>query len=384
MQRIANPSTPVRFRPQPPLENMEKFKVDCLIIGGGVAGLAIAKEISSNNREVFLIESNYSLGQETSSRNSEVIHAGIYYKPDSLKATLCVQGKKLLYEYLDNNNISYRKCGKFILSTSDQESQKLHDIKANAEKCGINDLSFANNQLENYSFLRYNDCLFSPSTGIFDSHSFMESLRSDFETQGGTVLLENEGVRVEKSSKGFQIIVDDKNINDNFVIETKMLINCAGINSISIANSLYEEEKFQRRLVKGEYYSYNGKEILDHLIYPVPKKDSLGTHATLDLGKGIRFGPSAYEVNEVKYDFSDSERENFYHSIASYWPSIKKEELFQGYSGIRAMVQGSEDFVIDTKVFDENILISVLGYVSPGLTASLALAEHVNNKIVDL
>ena len=124
MQRIANPSTPVRFRPQPPLENMEKFKVNCLIIGGGVAGLAIAKEISSNNHEVFLIESNHLLGQETSSRNSEVIHAGIYYKPDSLKATLCVQGKKLLYEYLDNNNISYRECGKFILSTSDQESQK--------------------------------------------------------------------------------------------------------------------------------------------------------------------------------------------------------------------------------------------------------------------
>ena len=225
--------------------------------------------------------------------------------------------------------------------------------------------------------------MFSPSTGIFDSHSFMMALRDDFEERGGITLVGNKSLRVERNSFGFQIIVYDQNIKEEFIIETKFLINSAGIESISIANSIYEEEKFSRKLIKGEYYSYQGKEKLENLIYPIPQENSLGVHATLDMGKGIKFGPSAYEVKEIDYSISNLEKDNFYNSILSYWPSIKKEEISPGYSGIRAIVNGEEDFIIDINSFDENILVNVLGYVSPGLTSSLALAKYIENKVLD-
>lgn len=360
---------------------MEKFKIDCLVIGAGVSGLAISRNLAKTYKEIILIDQNLQFGQEASSRNSEVIHAGIYYPDDSLKSKLCLEGKYLLYKYLRERKIDYLNCGKFIVSTTDEESQALHGIKENAEKCGVDDLTFSNKDISNYRFLSVKECLFSPSTGIFDSHSFMSSLRNEFEDSGGLVLLGNRCLRIERTKKNFEIHILDMNTKEEFIITTNKVINCAGLNAAQIANSFYKEDKFKVKFVKGEYYSYFGKERLHHLIYPLPSNNSLGIHATIDLGKGIRFGPSSYPINNPDYSIDPTEKEKFYRSITSYWPSIDKEDLSPSYSGIRATIEDLEDFTIDTLFLDENILISVLGYVSPGLTSSLALAKYIESSL---
>lgn len=362
---------------------MQKFKVNCLVIGGGVSGLAISRNLSKHFKNIFLIEKNNHIGQETSSRNSEVIHAGIYYEKDSLKARLCIEGRKLLYEYLATRKINFLKCGKFIVSTSDSETEELYRIQKNAKECGVNELLPNSKAINEYSFLKTKESLFSPSTGIFDSHSYMVSLKQEFEGNGGVVLLSNNCLRVEQSPLGFEILIKDSNTQEEFKVITKVLVNCAGLGAVEIANNLYEEKRFRTSLLKGDYYSYRGKEKLNHLIYPIPDKNSLGIHATLDLGRGIKFGPSAYEVDEVDYSINDDEKNNFYNSIKSYWPTIEKENLVPDYSGIRSIIKGSNDFVIDIGNFDENICFNILGYVSPGLTCSLSLAKYIEANLQD-
>lgn len=362
---------------------MESYDIDCLIIGGGVSGLAIASKVSRRFENVFLIEQHYSMGQETSSRNSEVIHAGIYYKKDSLKSSLCIEGKHLLYQYLTERKINHTKCGKFIISTNDEESNKLVGIKENAENCGVSDLVYDDSVKEKYPFINFQESLFSPSTGIFDSHAFMVSLRNDFEQENGRVLLGNECVSTETSSEGFEVVIHDKNTNENFLLRSKVLINCAGINAVNIANSLYEEDRFKNKFIKGEYYTYQGKEKLNHLIYPTPTQHSVGLHVTIDLGKGIRFGPSAYEVSEIDYSQSESRKSEFHQSIQSFWPGIKEADLSPGYAGIRPTLEGNDDFVVDVGSINGGVLINVLGYASPGLTSSLALSKLVESKLSD-
>jgi L-2-hydroxyglutarate oxidase LhgO len=360
---------------------MERIRSDCLIIGGGIAGLAIAKSLVKRYKNIFLIEKNKSLGQEVSSRNSEVIHAGIYYKKDSLKAKLCVEGKKLLYDYLTHRDIPFVKCGKFIVSNSYDETKKLTEIKDNAQECGVEDLEFNNTELKKYPFITFSEALYSPSSGIFDSQRFIMSLKDEFEQDGGIVILGNECLNIEKDSKGLEVTIHDKNTGEKFILETNLLINGAGLNAVKIANELHGEEKFANKFLKGEYYNYQGKEKLDHLIYPIPTKNSLGLHATIDLGKGIRFGPSAYVTQEIEYSHKTSEKELFFKRVQSYWPQIKKEDFVPAYSGIRPNVEGLDDFLIDIKTTVDRSFVNVLGYASPGLTSSLALADYINSKL---
>ena len=360
---------------------MERIQSDCLIIGGGVAGLAIAQSLVKQYKNVFLIEKNNSLGQEVSSRNSEVIHAGIYYKKNSLKAKLCIEGKHLLYDYLNKNRLPFKKCGKFVVSVSDQETKKLHEIKKNALECGVEDLEFNNSGLLKYSFIKFSEALYSQSSGIFDSQSFMMSLKNEFEQYGGIVLLRNINLKIEKSTTGFDVLVEDKNTGEIFIVETNLVINSSGLNAARIANDYYGEEKFQNKFIKGEYYSYQGKERLGHLIYPLPTENSLGLHATLDLGKGIRFGPSAYLTNDIHYSLDENKKDLFLKKIQSYWPSIRKENLLPAYSGIRPLLDGQDDFLIDFSENTESLFVNVLGYASPGLTSSLALAKYIKSKI---
>ena len=360
---------------------MERYNTDCLIIGGGVSGLAIGSNLAKHFDNIFIVERNNLLGQETSSRNSEVIHAGIYYKKDSLKSRLCIEGKRLLYKYLEERGIQHMRCGKFIISNSDVQTNKLEDILENANSCGVHDLKFDNSIKESYPFIRSKESLFSPSTGIFDSHSFMNSLRNDFEQEKGTVLLGNECLSIESNGKGFEILIHDKNTKERFILETKYLINCAGINATQIANSIYEEEKFKNKYIKGEYYTYQGKEKINHLIYPTPTQYSIGLHVTIDLGRGIRFGPSAYEISEIDYSQSEDRKSKFHQSVQSYWPGLKEEDLSPGYTGIRPNLEGEDDFVIDIEDLDGAVIVNVLGYASPGLTSSLALSKLVESRL---
>ena len=363
---------------------MEKYNIDCLIIGGGISGLSVANKMAINYEDIFLIEKNLRLGEESSSRNSEVIHAGIYYPEDSLKAKFCVEGKILLYEYLKKNKITFNRCGKYIVSTSDEESDRLEELYENAINCGVLDLTFEETGISEYSFLKYDRSLFSPSTGIFDSHAYMGTLEAEFEEKGGTIIVGNEFKSVDFKNNMFEVLVTDTNNNEEFIVETQKVFNCAGLHASEIANSFYNKEKFKLQPLKGDYYSYLGKEKLNHLIYPMPKIKSLGTHATLDLGQGIRFGPSAYEVDHIDYSVSSGQKEEFYSSIKNYWPSINKDELVPDYSGIRACIEGQDDFLVDIGFFSDCYLVNVLNYVSPGLTASLSLAEYIQKKCNDL
>ena len=363
------------------MSKLEKFEVDCLVIGGGVSGIAIARELSSRFDNIFLIERNLHLAQETSSRNSEVIHAGMYYDHGSLKSKLCLKGKELLYKYLQERKIEFNRCGKYILSSNNEESETLNSIYENGLICGVNDLTYDNSLKSKYPFLHYKEAIFSPSTGIFDSHSFIHSLSRDFQSLGVNIMLGNETLNVEQSSKGYEVCIQDKNTENQFVVITNVLVNSAGLNAVHIANLVNEGNTYQEEFVKGEYYIYQGKEKLENLIYPTPSENSLGLHATIDLGKGIRFGPSAYVVDEIDYNLSSHRKSSFLEAVQSYWPSIQAEDLTPGYSGIRPKLKGIKDFIIDSGIVSDNQYVNVLGYASPGLTSSLALGIEVSNLI---
>ena len=360
---------------------METFDIDCLVVGGGVAGIAVANKISCHQKDVILVEKNKILAQETSSRNSEVIHAGIYYKEGSLKSELCIRGKELLYSYLETRNIPYIKCGKFILATSEEEEKKLFDLYENGLNCGVDDLVINHKDINQYDFLNYVSSIYSPSTGIFDSHSFVNSLKNEFENNKGTILLGNELKEIDFVKGSFEVLICDLNNGSDYKVRTKRIFNCGGLGAINIVNKIKDNLTFQPKYKKGEYYTYSGKEKLNHLIYPIPGQYSLGIHATIDLGKGIRFGPSSYDVSDIDYDVSSEQRDQFYRSIKNYWPNIRIEDLEPSYSGVRPLIEGFDDFVIDIQNEDEAFLLSVLGYASPGLTSSLALAEKIFNKI---
>ena len=356
---------------------MDKYEVDCLIIGGGVAGLAAAKFLSQEFDKTYLIERNNFLGMETSSRNSEVIHAGIYYKKNSLKSELCLKGKHMLYQYLTKKNIDFNNCGKYIVATNQEESESLEAIRLNAFDCGLDDLRYEPNLKNIYPFLNVKNSIFSPSSGIFDSHEYFKALENDFCDSKGTVLLGNECIDVEEKNGFFEVKIKDLNNDLIYILQTKYLINAAGIFSAEIAKLIDKTRQIDTQYIKGEYYSYSGKEKINHLIYPVPGELSLGLHATLDLGKGIKFGPSAVETKNLNYKVEERNKTDFVKSLQRYWPSIKEKNLSPDYSGIRAKVRGSEDFIIERLEKQEKIAVNIIGYISPGLTSSLALGEKV-------
>ncbi len=365
---------------------MEKIKADCIVIGGGVAGLSIARKISHDIKDIFLIEKEQFIGNEISSRNSEVIHAGIYYKPDSLKNKLILKGKKLLYEYLEAKKIPYNRCGKYIVASTKEEIKRINAIKNNAEKSGLDDLYFDTiNFKKLYPFIKTEEAIFSPSTGIFDSHSFMLNLKMDFERNGGHILLNNELLEINHCDNLLQLLIYDKNLKMNYIVETKMVYNCAGLSSIKIYDMFPGNQSiYIDRYVKGEYYNYHGKEMINNLIYPIPTKDSLGIHVTLDMGRGIRFGPSAFEINSIDYKIEEKNKYNFVNNIKKYWPEIDESMLEPSYAGIRPKIKGFDDYQIINSQINDSKMFSILGYESPGLTASLGLADYIHDLMKEI
>tara|TARA_B100000989_G_scaffold124046_1_gene91722 strand:+ start:1022 stop:2110 length:1089 start_codon:yes stop_codon:yes gene_type:complete len=356
---------------------MNKYEVDCLVIGGGVAGLASAKFLAKEYKKTYLIERNNYLGMETSSRNSEVIHAGIYYKKKSLKSELCLKGKKMLYQYLAEKNINFNNCGKYIVATNEEECEKLEEIRLNAIDCELKDLIYEPNLKGIYPFLKVKNSIFSPSSGIFDSHEYFKALERDFCDEGGLVLLGNECLEIEEVNDYFEVKIKDLNNDLIYILQTKFLINAAGIHSAEIAKLIDKSREIDIQYIKGEYYNYSGKERINHLIYPVPGKLSLGLHATIDLGNGIKFGPSAVETKNLNYKVDEENKMDFVRALQKYWPSIKECNLSPNYSGIRAKERGVEDFGLEKIDKKNKIAINIIGYISPGLTSSLALGEKI-------
>jgi L-2-hydroxyglutarate oxidase LhgO len=356
-------------------------KLDCVVIGAGVIGLAVARALALAGREVIVLEAVAVIGTGTSSRNSEVIHAGIYYERDSLKARLCVSGKRSLYAYCAERGISHRRCGKLIVATDASQLAGLAEIKRKAKANGVLDLRSlsADEARALEPELQCVGALLSPSTGIVDSHALMLALQGDAEQAGATFVYHAalEGGWI--NDNGIELHVQGERWRVNTVI------NCAGNNAPEVASTL---QGLDRRFIprayyaKGNYFSCETRAPFSHLIYPVPEKAGLGVHLTLDLAGRARFGPDVEWVDVPNFTVDPRRAERFYAEIRKYWPKLPESSLQADYAGIRPKLSGegvaTQDFRIDdVRVHGVPGLINLFGIESPGLTASLALADLV-------
>lgn len=357
------------------------YKTDCVVIGAGVVGLAIARKLAMLGREVIVLESQGNIGTGTSSRNSEVIHAGIYYTPNSLKAKLCVLGKKYLYQYCKDRSVPYAIPGKFIVATHETHIEQLLAIKANACANGVEDMTLLHDEeakrLE--PALQCKGALLSPSTGIINSHALMLSYQADLEEAKGQVILYSPVIGGEVGKAGR--IVLHTGGKDPTTILAHTVINCAGLHAIHVAASF---KGFPSALlpepfyVKGNYFSFSGKAPFRKLIYPVPEKNGLGIHTTLDLSGAMRLGPDTEIVEVLDYAVDMQRKHNFYQAAKTYWPTIPEDRLFPAFSGIRPKLKNYNDFMVQGfSGHGIKGLINLFGIDSPGLTASLAIAEYV-------
>ncbi|MBL4796399.1 MAG: NAD(P)/FAD-dependent oxidoreductase [Oleispira sp.] len=373
---------------------MESF--DHCIVGAGVIGLAIAYKLSQKytNAKILLIESHPQFGCETSSRNSEVIHAGIYYPESSLKATLCHQGKEQVYDFCQRYNVPHKKIGKLIVATNQEDISTLEKIKNNAAKNSVA-----------LTLLDQTDCqklepqvtakagLYSATTGIIDSHSYMQTLLTLAQQQGVLFSPNTKFLQAEKKNNGFKITLNTQ--DGQYQLQCRSLINSAGLQAPNIANNIDAldiKHIAKYHYCRGHYFSYQSRAPFSHLIYPVPSKNTvgLGIHATLDMSGQVRFGPDAQYIDSIDYDFNDhnqaARKEQFIAAIKQYYPDLESHKLQPSYSGIRpklsAAGEAAKDFMIQTDN-DHNIagLINLFGIESPGLTASLSIADYVTNKV---
>ncbi len=358
--------------------------VECLVVGAGVIGLAVARALSLSGREVLLVETEPDVGTKTSSRNSEVIHAGIYYPPDSEKAALCLPGKRQLYDYCEARGIAHRRCGKLIVATDAGQHAELEGIFQAGKANGVDDLSMLSGSkvAVRVPELAATAAIWSPSSGIVDSHQLMLALLGDFENSGGTLSLRTKVQKIYLDSDGIMVQLDSDGLLD---IRTNALVNCAGLGAIPLAKSM---EGLDHAMVpriefaKGSYFSFSGSHPFDCLVYPTPTPGGLGTHLTLDLAGQARFGPDVEWVQDENYDVSPNKLDEFYLAIKNYWPSVKKEKLVPAYSGIRAkcMPEGKSytDFIFSgPKTHGMPGLVNLFGMESPGLTSCLTIADKV-------
>jgi L-2-hydroxyglutarate oxidase LhgO len=358
--------------------------VDCVVVGAGVVGLAVARALALKGREVLVLEAAEGIGTETSSRNSEVIHAGIYYPAGSLIARTCVAGKKMLYAYCAERGVPFRNCGKLIVATDAEEAGKLESIKARAAANGVDDMRLvsAEEAKAMEPALHCTAALVSPSTGIIDSHAFMLALQGDAENAGAMFAFHApvEGGRVTED--GVELRVGGA---EPMALRCRLLVNSAGLHAPKLARSLEgmpAQHVPTAYYAKGNYFTLTGRSPFTRLIYPVPVPGGLGTHLTIDLAGQARFGPDVEWVDRIDYAVDPRRGESFYAAIRRYWPALPAGALQPGYSGIRPKIvppgAPAQDFVVQGRaVHGVPGLVNLFGIESPGLTASLALAEHV-------
>ncbi|MGJ4940527.1 NAD(P)/FAD-dependent oxidoreductase [Bradyrhizobium sp. HKCCYLS1011] len=359
-------------------------KVDCVVIGAGVVGLAIARRLATAGREVVVLEAAEDIGTVTSSRNSEVIHAGIYYKAGSLMARFCVRGKHLLYRYCDERGIPYRNCGKLIVATSAKETEKLQGIRAHAAANGVDDLELLSGEAARAlePALACDAALLSPSTGIIDSHAYMLSLRGEAEAAGAAFAFHTPLLRAKADAGHIEL---DAGGEQPMTLACGLLVNAAGLNASMVArmiDGMPLELIPPAYLAKGNYFSCSVRAPFARLIYPVPEPGGLGVHLTLDLAGQARFGPDVEWVDHIDYAVDPARAERFYPAIRKYWPTLPDGALMPAYSGIRPKIVppavATQDFLIQGPR-DHGVegLINLFGIESPGLTSSLAIADHV-------
>ena len=359
-------------------------RVECVVIGAGVIGLAVARRLAQAGREVIVLEAAEGIGTVTSSRNSEVIHAGIYYKAGSLMARMCVAGKKALYAYCADHGIPHRNCGKLIVATTPKETEKLQSIRAHAAANGVGDMQTLSGEAARTlePALNCDAALLSPSTGIIDSHAYMLSLRGDAEAAGAAFAFHTPLLRAKAAAGKFEL---DAGGEAPMTLECRLLINAAGLDAPATAGRIEGMPSDlipQAYLAKGNYFSCSARAPFSRLIYPVPEPGGLGVHLTLDMAGQARFGPDVEWVDHIDYAVDPARAERFYPAIRKYWPTLPDGALMPSYSGMRPKIVppaiASQDFVIQgPRDHGVDGLINLFGIESPGLTSSLAIADHV-------
>lgn len=364
--------------------------IDAIVIGAGVIGLATARELAIAGLSVIVLESTDAIGTGTSSRNSEVIHAGLYYPQGSLKARFCVEGRRRLYDYCESHGVAHRRCGKLIVANSDDEVAVLEGLKAKGEANGCDDLRMISGEearrLE--PVLSCMAALVSPSTGIIDSHGYMLALRGNAEENGAAIALMSPFKRAEVTDSGFKVFVGGA---EPMSLTCRFLVNAGGLHASQIASridGLSPALVPETRYAKGNYFMLSGRAPFNRLIYPAPHAHGLGVHLTLDMGGQARFGPDVEWVEEIDYAVDPRRSDGFAEAVRRYWPAMPDDALTPGYSGIRPKIGDpnapASDFRIDgPEVHGIAGLVNLFGIESPGLTSSLAIAEDLRSRLGD-
>lgn len=358
--------------------------IDCAVIGAGVVGLAIARELALAGREVIVLESESHFGEHTSSRNSEVIHAGIYYPKGSLKARLCVEGKHLLYAYCRERNVAHARIGKVIVACDESETAAVGSYIDQARANGVDDLRWlGKDELARLEpAVRCVAGVFSPSTGIIDSHALMLALLGDAQNAGAVVVFRSPVTSGRVAGKEILLEVGG---DEPMAIACNAVVNSAGLFAPQVARSIdgVAAASIPRAyFAKAHYYTLSGKSPFSHLIYPVAHSAYLGVHVTLDLGGQARFGPDLDWIDGVDYRFDHSREPHFYKAIRRYYPDLKDGQLQPGYTGIRPKIAGPKEPAADFAIHGAREhgvkgLVNLYGIESPGLTASMAIARRV-------
>jgi L-2-hydroxyglutarate oxidase LhgO len=361
-------------------------KLDAVVVGAGVVGLALARALALAGREVMVIENHAAIGMETSSRNSEVVHAGLYYPTNSLKARLCLAGRSALYDYCAERGVAHRRCGKLIVAATSAQRPKLEAILAQAHANGCTevrqiDVAEAHEMEPALSCVA---ALHSPMTGIVDSHGFMLAMQGDAENAGAMFAFDSRLVEGETVERGIVIRVRAGD-GSEIELETSLLVNCAGLWAPRTARTIHGLDRAaipRAWFAKGNYYSLAGKAPFSHLIYPVPEPGGLGVHLTLDLGGQARFGPDVEwlgeDLDDIPYAVDPARAARFYREIRTYWPDLPDASLQPAYAGVRPKIVAPDGAAADFLLTGHGNphYLGLYGIESPGLTASLALADH--------
>ena len=365
---------------------------EIIIIGAGVVGLAVAENLSCEFGDVYLVERHTSFGQETSSRNSEVIHAGIYYPQGSLKAVLCIQGNKLMYEYCKKYDVPFRNCGKLIIATDERELELIESLRQRAIKNGVDDLEVIGpekiRELEPEIFAL--KAIWSPSTGIVDTHSLMKRMETNSINNGCNIAYGSEVDRIRRIEGGYELSVNDLN-GGKYRFSTRIVVNSAGLMSDRVsAMAGITDPELEIAFCKGEYFRVNPpvNRLINRLVYPVPHPnlEGIGIHVTVDTGGGVKLGPDVtyLPVNDYDYKVNAEKKEAFFASVKKFLPFLKPDDISPEMAGIRPKIQKQGEPVKDFYIADESArgfpgFINLIGIESPGMTSSLAIAGYVRN-----
>ena len=363
--------------------------VETLVIGAGVTGLASAAALAKNGHEVVILDSEQCIGQGVSARNSEVIHAGIYYPHGSLKAELCVQGREMLYQYCSDRGVACNRLGKLIVACDESDSRTLVKLLQKAKANGVSNIEMLSgaDAMAMQPGLQCNSALHSADTGIVDSHALMQNLDADICNHGGTIVLQSEVSCIEHHNHHFTVT-----LTDNTFISAKHVINCCGLNAIALAQTCKALPKAsipEAKFAKGNYFRLTAKAPFNKLIYPAPVVGGLGIHLTIDLAGQKRFGPDVEWLPDnhsgtFDYSVNQSRSKDFYAAIRRYWPDLPDNTLVADYAGVRPKIFREGCAIVDFEISSQqhhNIdgLINLYGIESPGLTSALAIAERVKH-----